>query len=188
MALLEPLADSWHFDVMDGHFVPNLTIGIPVLKSIRKATKLPIVAHLMIEHPEDFVEAFAKAGADVIEFHLETTPEPGKLIQKIHSLGKKAGIALNPDTSLDVASSFLDKADLVLLMAVNPGFAGQGFIDITEKIKELRTTYKGDIEVDGGINSETAKLVCSAGANILVSGSYIFNSDNPVQTLKDLKA
>jgi len=187
MKLLESLADSWHFDVMDGHFVPNISVGVPVLKSIRKATSLPIVAHLMIEHPEDYVDVFAKAGADVIEFHIETTPEPKKLLERIHGFGKKAGIALNPDTSLNMVTPYLDKLDLVLLMSVNPGFAGQGFIDITEKIKELRSSYKGSIEVDGGINKETAQLVYAAGANIIVSGSYIFCSEDPVKTIKDLR-
>jgi len=187
MKLLEPHADSWHFDVMDGHFVPNISIGVPVLKSIRKSTSLPIVAHLMIEHPEEYVKAFAEAGADVIEFHVETTPESDNVIKAIHDLGKKAGIALNPDTSLDMVIPYLDKVDLVLIMSVKPGFAGQGFIDVTEKVKELRSKYNGDIEIDGGINKETAQLVHKAGANILVSGSYLFNSETPVKTLEDLK-
>jgi len=187
MRLLEPHADSWHFDVMDGHFVPNISIGVPVLKSIRKNTSLPIVAHLMIEHPEEYVKAFAEAGADVIEFHVETTPEPDNVIKAIHDFGKKAGIALNPGTSLNMIIPYLDKVDLVLIMSVNPGFSGQGFINVTEKVKELRSQYNGDIEVDGGINMETAQLVHNAGANILVSGSYIFKSENPVKTLETLR-
>ena len=188
MKELEELVDSWHFDVMDGHFVPNITIGIPVLKSIRKATQKPIVAHLMIEHPEDFIKQFAEAGADVIEFHVETAPEPEKIIDQIHALGKKAGIALNPDTSLEMVKSCLNKADWILIMSVNPGFSGQGFIDITEKIKGLRSQFKGIIEVDGGITNENAKLIKDAGADSLVSGSYIFKSENPSKTLSDLKS
>jgi ribulose-phosphate 3-epimerase len=141
----------------------------------------------MIEHPEDYIEKFAEAGADVIEFHIETAPEPDKLIQQIHDLGKKAGIALNPDTSIDMISSYLDKVDIVLIMSVHPGFGGQEFIDVTEKVKELRAKYKGIIEIDGGINNETAKIVNDAEANSLVSGSYIFHSENPLKTVEELR-
>jgi ribulose-phosphate 3-epimerase len=187
MSLLENSIDSWHFDVMDGQFVPNISMGIPVLESIRKATKKPIVAHLMIEHPEDYVEKFASAGADIIEFHIETAPEPEKLINQIHELGKKAGIALNPDTALDMIFPYLKKIDVILIMSVNPGFGGQEFIDVTEKIKKLRKIFDGDIEVDGGLTKETAPLVKKAGANVIAAGSSIFKATDILAAFKELK-
>lgn len=187
MKLVEPVSDMFHVDVMDGHFVPNLTIGVPVVKSLRKITELQLDVHLMIDNPKEFIEPFANAGADMITVHVEVLKDNGSTIDKIHELGKKAGISLNPGTSLEMLDPYLDKVDLVLIMSVEPGFGGQGFIDVTDKIKELRSKYKGDIMVDGGINLETGKKVVDAGANILVSGSFIFHSEDPAGTAKKLK-
>lgn len=194
MKELEPFVDSWHFDVMDGHFVPNLSMGLPVLKSIKseKITKHPIITHLMVDNPEKFIEAFAKAGADVIEFHIEATDNQKttrEVIQKINDAGRIPGMALNPETPVERIVPYLDELDVVLVMSVNPGFEGQKFIDVTDKIKTIREVYKykGNIEIDGGITGQNAKKAVKAGANILVSGSYIFRSPNPKQTVLDLR-
>jgi len=174
-------ADLIHIDVMDGHFVPNITIGPVVVKYIRKVTKLPLDVHLMIENPEKYTQAFIDAGADMITVHIETIS--GKALKnlsvRLKKKGIKLGISLNPATPLIKVKKALGLADFVLVMSVNPGFGGQEFIkNAVEKIKELRKIYDGDISVDGGINDRTAKLVLDAGANILAAGSYIFKSGN----------
>lgn len=175
-------ADMLHIDVMDGHFVPNITIGPVVLKSIRPKTRLLFDVHLMIEHPERFIKDFAMAGSDIITFHIEaeganTSRGVKGLIGEIKDLGKKAGLSLNPKTMVSEALPFLSEVDMVLLMSVNPGFAGQSFIkEVIPKIRDLRGLYKGDIEVDGGINDKNAKAVIEAGANVLVAGSFIFGA------------
>lgn len=185
--------DMIHFDVMDGHFVPNISYGIPVLKSLKKYSELPMDVHLMISEPYKYIEAFAAAGADIITFHAESDCDPSETIDKIHLLGLKAGISVKPKTSVSWIYKYLDKLDMVLIMTVEPGFGGQGFIsDTLDKIKELREEADSrgialDIEVDGGINGETAKLVKNAGANVLVSGSYLFNSDNMSERCESLK-
>ena len=176
-------ADLIHVDVMDGHFVPNLTIGPSVIKSLRKFTKLPFDVHLMISPVHKYIEHYASAGADIITIHPEATDDLLKSINLIKSLNKKIGVSLNPKTSLDKLNNILDKIDLVLIMSVNPGFGGQIFIETTlNKIKDLRSkidqlNLKVEIEVDGGINFQNSKSIINAGANILVSGTTIFKSN-----------
>ncbi|MEK6727581.1 MAG: ribulose-phosphate 3-epimerase [Candidatus Omnitrophota bacterium] len=172
-------ADMLHIDIMDGHFVPNITIGPVVVKHIRKVTKLPLDVHLMIENPQDFIDSFVSAGSNMITVHIETiSKEKIKLLkEKLKSRGVKLGVSLNPDTPLAKIKGVLDLVDLVLVMSVSPGFSGQSFIKkCVPKIKELRSIFSGDIAVDGGINLESAKLTIKAGANILAAGSYIFGS------------
>jgi len=176
-------ADLIHIDVMDGHFVPNITIGPEVINKLRKYTSLPFDVHLMISPVHNFIKNFADAGADIITIHPEATNDLESSIKKIKSYNKKVGISLNPETSLDKLNNVLDKIDLVLIMSVNPGFGGQKFIENTlNKIKKLRLKIdqlklKVEIEVDGGINFENSKSIIKAGADILVSGSTIFKSN-----------
>lgn len=183
---IESYCDRIHVDVMDGHFVPNITIGPPVVKMIH--SKKPLECHLMIEEPERYVEAFAKAGASIIIIHQETCPHLHRNIQQIKDLGLKVGVALNPATSLSTIEDVLDVVDMVLLMTVNPGFGGQKFLKLVlPKIRELRAMKPHlDIEVDGGITDKTARLVKKAGANILVSGSYIFGLKNRKKAIESL--
>ena len=185
--------DMIHFDVMDGHFVPNISFGIPVLKSIKKCTALIFDVHLMITDPIDYVEQLAKAGADIITFHAESSSDIEKTIDKIHSFGLKAGLSIKPGTPCKDIYKYIEKLDMVLVMTVEPGFGGQGFIDSTiNKISDIKkyiddNNYSVDIQVDGGINDKTAQLVKKAGANNLVSGSYLFNSNDMAMTVKALK-
>lgn len=173
-----------HFDVMDGVFVNNISYGIPVLKSVSKVTKAVLDVHLMITDPIRYIKQFAKAGADIITFHLEAAEDPDKVIDEIHACGKKAGIAIKPDTPVKDVIPYLDKVEMVLVMTVEPGFGGQGFIRETlDKIRELKQTEEKrglsvPIQVDGGINAATAVEVSEAGAEILVAGSYLFGADN----------
>jgi ribulose-phosphate 3-epimerase len=173
-------ADYIHVDVMDGHFVPNLTIGPPVVRALRKATSLPLDVHLMIEHPDRWVDEYAAAGADLICIHAEAAPHLHRTIQSIHAAGKKAAVALNPGSPLDQLRYVLDLIDQVLIMSVNPGFGGQSFIpQVLPKIETLRdeAEVRGlalDIEVDGGIKVDNVEAVVRAGANVIVSGSGIF--------------
>ena len=182
--LEEAGADMIHVDVMDGHFVPNLTMGPPVIKALRKYTKLPFDVHLMISPVHKYIKDYADAGADIITIHPETTDNLEDSIQHIKKLNKKIGISLNPGTRVEVIKKFLEKIDLVLIMSVNPGFGGQKFIpEVLVKIKELKKikdqqNLNFDIEVDGGINFDNNKLVIEAGANILVSGTTIFKNNN----------
>ena len=172
-------ADLIHIDVMDGHFVPNITIGPVVVKYIRKITKLPLDVHLMIENPQDFIDDFVAAGSDMITVHIETISSSKLKAQslKLKRKGIKLGISLNPATRLVKIKNVLDFVDFVLVMSVNPGFSGQRFIGAAlSKIKRLRSIYDGDIFVDGGINEKTARQVISAGANVLACGSYIFGA------------
>ncbi len=174
-------ADMIHIDVMDGHFVPNLTFGPPVIQSLRKHTKLPFDVHLMVNNPENLLEGYAKAGADIITIHPESTTHTDRVIEQIKALDIKAGIALLPTTSQNILEYILDKIDLILVMSVNPGFGGQKFMHTQlEKIQELAKLTKGKdiiLQVDGGINQETARLATDKGATSLVSGSYIFKGD-----------
>ena len=177
-------ADMIHVDVMDGHFVPNLTIGPPVIKALKKHASILFDVHLMISPVHKYIEAYADAGADIITIHPETTENIKSSILKIKKLNKKVGISLNPETKTDVILNFLDQIDLVLIMSVNPGFGGQKFMpEVLSKIKDLKKIQNEknlnfDIEIDGGINFENCKSAIEAGANILVSGTTIFKSNN----------
>jgi ribulose-phosphate 3-epimerase len=177
-------ADMIHVDVMDGHFVPNLTIGPPVIKALRKQCSLKFDVHLMISPVHKYIESYAEAGADIITIHPEATDNLEASILKIKQLNKKVGVSLNPKSKIDLILDFLDKIDLVLIMSVNPGFGGQKFMpEVLEKIKKLRKIQDGrnlnfDIEIDGGINFENYKKAIDAGANILVSGTTIFKSND----------
>lgn len=186
-------ADWHHIDVMDGHFVPNITIGIPVVKSLKKFAKLPFDVHLMIENPDVYAEKFIAAGADILTFHYEAmknNEEIKKLIEKIKSFGVKAGISIKPKTSPDVLLPFLDKVDMVLVMTVEPGFGGQDFLpDCAEKIKFIRKNAPENliIQVDGGINAQTGKICVQNGANSLVAGSYIYGAKDIQAAITSLK-
>ena len=177
-------ADMIHVDVMDGHFVPNLTIGPPVIKALRKNSSLKFDVHLMISPVHEYISSYADAGADIITIHPEATANLEASILKIKQLNKKVGLSLNPGTKIDIIKNFLDKIDLVLIMSVNPGFGGQEFMpEVLEKIKELKKiqTEKNinfDIEIDGGINFDNCRMAIEAGANILVSGTTVFKSNN----------
>lgn len=172
-------AEYLHLDVMDGNFVPNISFGVPVISSIRKHSNLVFDVHLMVENPDRFIKDMVDAGADVITIHAEATKHLNRTIQLIKSYGKKVGVALNPSTPLDVIKYDLKDIDMVLIMTVNPGFGGQAFIErMLQKIRDLRSIDPNiDIQVDGGINNKTSKLVKEAGANILVAGSYLFKGD-----------
>ena len=177
-------ADMIHVDVMDGHFVPNLTIGPPVIKALRKQCDLKFDVHLMISPVHKYIESYADAGADIITIHPEATDNLEASISKIRELNKKVGVSLNPESKIDLIRNFLDKIDLILIMSVNPGFGGQKFMpEVLEKIKELKKIQNEknldfDIEIDGGINFDNCKDAIEAGANILVSGTTIFKSNN----------
>ena len=177
-------ADMIHVDVMDGHFVPNLTIGPPVIKDLKKYSSIPFDVHLMISPVHKYIEAYAKAGADIITIHPEATNNLQESIDKISELNKKVGVSLNPKSKIDLIEKYLNQIDLVLIMSVNPGFGGQKFMpEVLEKIKKLvqireSKNLKFDIEIDGGINFDNSKLAIEAGANILVSGTTIFKSNN----------
>ena len=178
--------DRFQVDVMDGRFVPNITFGVQAIESLRPLTRLAIEAHLMVEPPEDFVELFAKAGADTIIVHQEATPHLHRAIQHIHHLGKKAAVAINPSTPAGTLSEVLGSLQMVLVMTVNPGFGGQDFIPETlGKIRQVRSAIRErnldcEVEVDGGINHETARWVVEAGANVLVAGSAVYDSKDGV--------
>tara|TARA_B100000700_G_scaffold313105_1_gene397620 strand:+ start:374 stop:1033 length:660 start_codon:yes stop_codon:yes gene_type:complete len=190
-------ADMIHVDVMDGHFVPNLTIGPPVINALRKYTKLPFDVHLMINPVHKYIKDYAEAGANIITIHPEATENLENSIKHIKKLEKKVGISLNPETKIDIIKNIISEIDLVLIMSVHPGFGGQKFIpEVINKIKEMKDiknkkNLKFDIEVDGGINFDNSKLVINAGANILVSGTTVFKNNNGdikknIDTLKSI--
>jgi ribulose-phosphate 3-epimerase len=178
--------ERFQVDVMDGRFVPNITFGALAIESLRPLTRLTIEAHLMVEPPEDFIERFAKAGADTIIVHQEATPHLHRAIQQIHHFGKKAGVAINPSTPASTLSEILGSMQMALVMTVNPGFGGQDFIPETlHKIRQVRNAIQErgldcEVEVDGGINLQTARLVVEAGANVLVAGSAVFDSKDGI--------
>ena len=192
-AVEEAGADWIHIDVMDGHFVPNLTIGPLVVASLRKETKLPFDVHLMIERPDDFLEPFARAGADIITVHVEACVHLHRTLQTIKQLGKKAGVALNPATPLCFLEPILNDVDLVLIMSVNPGFGGQKFIpSALDRIRQVRKWIEAwdlniDLEVDGGINANTIAKVAAAGANVFVAGSAVFGQENYAQVIRTFR-
>ena len=182
-------SDLIHVDVMDGHFVPNISIGAPVVASIKKVCNVPFDVHLMISNPLDYVKDFANAGADIICFHTECDSDVEKTVDKIISLGKKPALAIKPATPVDDVVKYLDKLSMVLVMTVEPGFGGQSFMESTmPKIEAIRKINPDiDIEVDGGINPETIKIASRAGANVFVAGSAVFKSENPAHTIALLK-
>lgn len=182
-------ADWLHIDVMDGHFVPNITIGPGVVKSLRKKTDIFFDVHLMISEPDRYIDDFVNAGSDMITFHVESIEQPEKLISKIKKSGIKAGLSLKPGTPVEEVLPFLDIVDMVLVMTVEPGFGGQEFIvDMLEKISSLKEKFSGHLQVDGGINSETSRKVREAGADVLVAGSAIFGKDDYKKAILDLKS
>lgn len=187
-------AEYVHIDVMDGHFVPNISIGVPVVQSIRKVTSAVFDCHLMISNPIDYVDAFISAGADLISFHVESNSDISATIKKITSAGKKAALVVKPNTSIDVVYPYLKDVSMVLIMTVEPGFGGQSFMmDMLPKIKALRQEIERrgldvDIQVDGGVDSKTAALCKEAGANVLVAGSYIFKSVDVNEAIRVLKS
>ena len=187
-------ADWFHIDVMDGHFVPNISYGMPVIQAIKKHATKPLDVHLMIEKPERYIEEFAKVGADIITVHYESTVHLHRTLTQIEDAGCKAGIVLNLTTPVSVLEDILPKCYMVLLMSINPGFGGQKFEEITyNKVRKLRQMANDQglnthIEIDGGVTSANAKKLLDAGADVLVAGSFIFKSDNPTQTIADLKA
>jgi len=184
-------ADMLHLDIMDGHFVPNLTFGPGIVKQVRSITHLPLDAHLMMTNPADFIDKFIDAGVNYLSFHIETDTNYVSLFRKIRKLGVKAGIAINPETSIDALPCIIDEIDYVLIMSVHPGFGGQAFIE--ESVEKVRKTKviigsrKIEIEIDGGINYQTAKLVKEASVNILVAGNFIFKSDDYAKTIAGLR-
>jgi ribulose-phosphate 3-epimerase len=193
IAAVEPAADLLHLDVMDGHFVPNLTIGPAVVAAVRRRTRLPLDVHLMIQNPERFVTAFAEAGATSLTVHVEVCPHLHRTIQQIREAGLKAGVALNPSTSLHTIEYMLDQVDLILVMSVSPGFGGQSFIPfVARKVEELarrlsQLRSRPELEVDGGIKADNCRAVARAGATILVAGSAIFGAPDPRQAIDDMR-
>ncbi|MFO0642284.1 MAG: ribulose-phosphate 3-epimerase [Polyangiaceae bacterium] len=192
-ALETAKADWVHVDVMDGRFVPNITLGPPIVAALRKVTKLPLDCHLMIVEPERYVDDFAKAGADVISVHVEACVHLHRTLSHIRSLGKRAGVVVNPSTSEEALKYVYDVADLVLVMSVNPGFGGQSFIESAlPKIERIRKAIEAsgraiDLQVDGGVNEETAPRVVSAGANVLVAGNAVFSKPSYAEAIARLR-
>lgn len=192
LAIIEQAGTPYiHLDVMDGVFVPNISFGIPVIKGIRKASNMVFDAHLMIVEPEKYIEEFRKAGADIINFHLEATENPKKVIDLIHSTGAKAGITIKPNTPVEAVKPYLAEVEMVLVMTVEPGFGGQKFMENqVPKIRQLAIWKKEmnlgyDIQVDGGITQENVKIVLDAGANVIVAGSAVFGKEDIAKAAKD---
>jgi ribulose-phosphate 3-epimerase len=182
-------ADMLHVDVMDGHFVKNITLGPVIVRAMRKATKLPIVAHLMIENPGRYAEEFARAGSDMIIFHIEAVKDPKSIIRHIRRLKKKAGVSIKPKTRVSSIKRLFGLIDEALVMTVEPGFGGQKFMrGPAFKIQEIRKHYSGDVGVDGGINYENARLCASLGANVFIAGTYLFGSTDMRKLIRNLRS
>lgn len=190
----ESAADWIHVDIMDGVFVPNLSMGLPVVEAVNRHAKKPLDVHLMIVQPERYVEAFRKAGAETISVHIEACPHLHRNIQQIKALGCNAGVALNPHTSIDLLRDIIADIDLVCVMSVNPGFGGQKFIENTyRKVEALKRLIVDSgsgalIEIDGGVNQQNARALLDAGADVLVAGNFVFSSPDPIQVIRELKA
>ena len=187
------LADWFHLDIMDGVFVPNISFGFPIIKTIKKEAKKPLDVHLMIVQPERYIEAFAEAGANILTVHYEACTHLHRTLDQIKSMGMKAGISLNPHTPVSILEDVINMADLVLIMSVNPGFGGQKFIEHSyEKIRKLKTLINSSgsntlIEVDGGVDPSNANALIEVGVDVLVAGNAIFGSDDPIKTIEQLK-
>lgn len=184
-------ADWLHLDVMDGHFVPNMTIGPPVIKKIHKAARIPLDVHVMITDPLKYADAFLEAGAATYTFHVEASDPPQQVIERVHAAGRRAGLALSPDTGVAAVEPFLDQVDMILAMTVHPGFGGQKFIQgVLAKVRAIRVDlgYRGDIEVDGGIDPETIGAAAEAGANVFVAGTAVFGAADVPARISEMRA
>jgi len=188
IAMSKAKAHMVHLDIMDGHFVPNITFGAPLIKSLRGKTDIIFDVHLMISRPDLYIDDFVKAGADIISFHVEANCDIGETLRKIRDAGVKSALAIKPGTAVEAALPYMDLVDMILVMTVEPGFGGQSFMaDMLPKIEYLRENYTTiDIQVDGGINAETAKLVVDAGANVIVAGSYLFAQNDYTKAVATL--